>query len=250
LVDRLERVGDFTAFALRALRALPAAVGRPAALAEQVYRVLLGSLPIAAVGAAALGVVAWLQIRGLLFNFQSVGLLPSALALAVVWEFGPVSAGLLSAARLGAGLGAEIGSMRITEQIDALRVLAVSPERRLVAPRVLACMLALPLLTLFIDFIAILSSFAAETLGGSMTWAEYRLGCLRFLKLPEAVAATLKTVVFGFLVGVTGCYCGMTAGGGTEGVGRAATRAVVLATLLVLLADVLLVRVTQLLLPP
>jgi phospholipid/cholesterol/gamma-HCH transport system permease protein len=243
----LERAGRFVAFALETAAALPAALRHPGLVVEQFGRVLLGSLPMAAVAGAALGVVAWLQIRCLLFHFQSVSLLPSALALAVVWEFGPVSAGLIAAGRVGAGLGAELGSMKITEQIDALRMLAVSPMRRLVAPRVLACMLALPFLAVFIDYVAVLSSYAAEAVGGTMTWTQYRLECLRYLRLIDAIPATLKTVVFGFLVGVSGCWCGLQAGHGTEEVGRASTRAVVLATLLVLVADVLLVRIIQLL---
>ncbi len=246
----LEQAGRFTAFAAETAAALPAALVRPGQLLEQFARVLLGSLPIVVVAGAALGIVAWLQIRGLLFNFQSVSLLPSALALAVVWEFGPVSAGLIAAGRVGAGLGAELGAMKITEQIDALRMLAMSPVRRLVAPRVLACMLALPLLAVLIDYVAVLSSFAAEALGGNLTWTQYRLECLRYLRLVDVVPATLKTVVFGFLVGVTGCRCGLQAGQGTEEVGRASTRAVVLATLLVLVSDVILVRIIQLAVAP
>ncbi len=247
---RLEQAGRFTAFAVEAATALPAALRRPGLVAEQFARVLLGSLPMVVVAGAALGVVAWLQIRGLLFNFQSVSLLPSALALAVVWEFGPVSAGLIAAGRVGAGLGAELGAMKITEQIDALRMLAVSPLRRLVAPRVLACLCALPLLAVLIDYVALLSSFAAEALGGNLTWTQYRLECLRYLRLVDVIPATLKTVVFGFLVGVTGCWCGLQAGHGTEEVGRASTRAVVLATLLVLVSDVILVRIIQLTVSP
>ncbi len=248
--DRLVATGQYLAFCGRVLGAVPAALLRPGVLGLQLYRVLLGSMPLALAGAAALGMVAWLQIRGLLFNFQSVELLPSALALAVVWEFGPVSAGFIAASRVGAGLGAELGSMKITEQLDALHVLGVSPERRLVAPRVLACMIALPLLTLFIDYVALLTSFLAEATGGNLTWTQYRLEMLRYLRLIDAIPATLKTVVFGFLIGVTGCWCGMEARGGTEGVGRAATRAVVWSTLLVMLSDVLLVRFIQLVIPP
>ena len=129
--------------------------------------------------------------------------------------------------------------------MDALRVLGVSPLSRLVAPRLLACMIALPILTLFVDYVAILSSYAAEAAGGSLTWAEYRLEALRYLHLVDAVPATLKTAIFGFWIGVSGCWWGLEASGGTEGVGKAATRAVVLATLLVLVSDVVLVRVLQ-----
>jgi phospholipid/cholesterol/gamma-HCH transport system permease protein len=246
IADSLTAVARYTLFALQVLRELPFAAVAVAEVGRQIYVVLLGSLPMALVAGAALGMVSWLQIRNLLSQFQADSLMPSALALAVVWEFGPVAAGLIAAARVGAGLGAELGSMRITEQIDALEMLAVSPLRRLVAPRVLACMIALPLLAVFIDYVAILSSYAAEALGGNMSWTQYRLESLRFLHLGDAIPATLKTVVFGFFIGISGCYCGINAGGGTEGVGQASTRAVVLSTLLVLLSDVFLVRLIQL----
>ena len=118
--------------------------------------------------------------------------------------------------------------------------------RTLVGPRVLACMTALPLLTVKIACLAIAGGFLAERLGGTMPWGEYRNACLSGLRLEDVVPAILKTIVFGYLVGVTGCYCGMTATGGTEGVGRAATRGVVYSTFLVVISDVILVRLIQL----
>jgi phospholipid/cholesterol/gamma-HCH transport system permease protein len=168
------------------------------------------------------------------------------LALAVVLELAPMGAGLIVAGRSGASLGAELGSMRLTEQIDALEVLGSSPIRTLVGPRVLACMIALPLLTVKIICLAIAGGFLAERLGGNMAWGEYRNACLSGLRIEDVVPAVLKTIVFGYLIGVTGCYCGMTAEGGTEGVGRAATRGVVYSTFLVLISDVVLVRLIQL----
>jgi len=212
--------------------------------------VLLGALPLGLAAGTAIGVVIWLHLRNTL---QSVGgpaavsYLPQALALAVVLELAPLTAGLIVAGRSGASLGAELGSMRLTEQIDALQVLGLSPLRILVAPRVLACMLALPLLTLFIAYLAVTAGYGAEALGGSLSWTQYRNACLRVLTLRDAVPAVLKTVVFGYLIGVSGCWFGVNAQGGTEGVGQAATRGVVVSTFLVLIADVLLVRLIQML---
>jgi phospholipid/cholesterol/gamma-HCH transport system permease protein len=137
--------------------------------------------------------------------------------------------------------------MRLTEQVDALEVLGISPLRMLVTPRVLACMLALPLLTMFIIYFALAGSFVAEMLGGGLSWLQYQNEWLRGLRLADVVPATLKTILFGYLIGVTGCYFGMAAHGGTEGVGRAATRGVVVSTFLVLAANVFLVRLIQLL---
>ena len=139
--------------------------------------------------------------------------------------------------------------MRITEQIDALEVLGQSPLRVLVGPRVLACMLTLPLLTILIGFLAIGGSYLAEAVGGTMTATRYREECLHDLTLAKVIPANLKTTVFGYLVGVTGCFFGMRATGGTEGVGHAATRGVVVSTFLVLIANVILVRVIQVLVP-
>jgi phospholipid/cholesterol/gamma-HCH transport system permease protein len=138
--------------------------------------------------------------------------------------------------------------MRLTEQIDALEMLGLSPLRELVAPRLLALMMALPLLTVFIAYLALGSGYAAEALGGSLSWTQYRTETLRVLALSDVVPATLKTAVFGYLIGVAGCYRGLNATGGTEGVGRAATGGVVVSIFLVLVANVLLVKVIQLLL--
>jgi phospholipid/cholesterol/gamma-HCH transport system permease protein len=249
-MDSLVAFGRLSHFAARVLLALPSALGRPQDFLLQFYRVLLGALPLAVTAGTAIGVVVWMHLRG---SLQSVGgpgavqYLPQALALAVVLEFAPISAGLLVAGRSGASLGAELGSMRESEQIDALEALGQSPLHLLVAPRVLACMLALPLLTIFIAYLALFAGYAAEAIGGTLTATQYLSEVLRVLKLHDVVPATLKTIVFGYLIGTVGCYHGLNASGGTEGVGRAATRGVVGSIFLVLVADVLLVRAIQLL---
>jgi phospholipid/cholesterol/gamma-HCH transport system permease protein len=246
----LESVGRYAHFGLRALLAAPLAVLRPRELFAQLHNVLFGAAPLGVVAGLAIGAVVWMHLRGALVQVGGPGAvkyLPQALALAVVLEFAPISAGLIVAGRSGASLGAELGAMRLTEQIDALEALGVPSFRLLVAPRVLACMFSLPLLTVFIAYLAIGSGFLAESLGsGGLSLTQYHHEVLRVLRLHDVVPATLKTVVFGYLISVTGCYCGMTAQGGTEGVGRAATRGVVLSIFLVLTADVILVRITQL----
>jgi phospholipid/cholesterol/gamma-HCH transport system permease protein len=246
----LEHFGRYSHFALHAFLAAPRALVRPRDLGVQLYAMLIGVLPLGVVAGLAVGAVVWMHLRGTVETFagrEAVPYLPRALALAVVLEFAPLTAGLMVAGRSGASLGAELGSMRLTEQIDALEVLGLSPIRMLVAPRVLACMLALPVLTVFISYLGILSGFLAEMAGGgSLTWTQYQTACLYNLTASNVLPATLKTVVFGFFIGVTGCYFGMQATGGTEGVGRAATRSVVASIFLVLVANVVLVRVIQL----
>jgi phospholipid/cholesterol/gamma-HCH transport system permease protein len=250
LLNRLETLGQASFFALQATLALPAALRRPGALLTQLYHVLLGALPLGVTAGMAIGVVVWLHLRGTLQRFggsDAVEQLPRALAMGVVLEFAPITAGLLVAARSGASLGAELGSMRLTEQVDALEVLGLSPLRELVAPRLLACMIALPVLTLFIMYLALTAGYLAEAVGGSMTLTAYAKKCLQDLKLRDVIPATLKTVVFGYLVGVVGCWYGMTARGGTEGVGRAATGGVVMSLFLVVVANVVLVKAIQVL---
>jgi phospholipid/cholesterol/gamma-HCH transport system permease protein len=240
----LEQTGHYIHFAARALLAALAAVRQPREVLRQLHTILLGALPLAAVTGLALGVVVWIHLHGAI-GAEYVRRVPEYLALAVVLEFAPLGAGLIVAGRSGASLGAELGSMRLTEQIDALEVLGRSPMSQLVGPRVLACMVTLPLLTVFVAFLSIGGSFLAEMLGGTLSWTQYQADCLRSLSLEKTIPATLKTVVFGYLVGVTGCYQGMTADGGTEGVGRAATRGVVVSIFVVMLANVFLVKLIQ-----
>lgn len=247
MISYFEGLGQFAHFAGRTLWALPRTLTRPRELAGQFYAILFGALPLGAVAGLALGAVIWLHLHSVLQRFGATQFLPQALALAVVLEFAPTGAGLIVAGRSGASLGAELGSMRLTEQIDALEVMGQAPIRLLVAPRVLACMLALPLLTIFMIYCALAGSFAAELAGGSLSWVQYQNECLRGLRLADVIPATLKTMVFGYLIGTAGCYFGMQAKGGTEGVGRAATRGVVAATLLVLAANVVMVRIIQML---
>jgi phospholipid/cholesterol/gamma-HCH transport system permease protein len=248
-----EILGQLTHFGLRALAALPSALRRPRDLLCQLHNVLVGSLPLGTVAGLAVGAVVWIHLRGTVRDLAGEGavqLLPQALALAVALEFAPLSAGLIVAGRTGASLGAELGAMRLTEQIDALEALGESPLRILVAPRVLACALALPPLTVIIAYLAILSGFLAETIGGgTLNWSTFQDQCRSALALHpgQVIASVLRTVVFGYLVGVMGCRAGMGATGGTEGVGRAATTAVVGSIFLVLVSNVLLVQAIQLL---
>ena len=239
-------VGAWSHFALKSVSPTLSAVPRPGLWLRPFYGVLVGALPLAAVLGLSLGAVIWMQTRGILARTAgATELLPTVLAAAVLLELAPVGAGLIVAARTGASLGAELASMRVGEQVDALELLGVSPWRRLVGPRVLACVLAGPVLHVLVAALALSSGFAAELLTGQTTWLKYRAAVVAELRLSEVVPAGLKTVAFGFLVGVTGCYAGLTARGGSEGVGRAATDSVVACCLLVLATDVVLVGVIR-----
>lgn len=244
-MERWSQFGWAIAWAVQALGHVPAGLLTPRRWLHPLYEVLFGTLPMAAVAGLALGLVAWLHLHQLLAQFQSIEVLPSTLALTVVWEFGPVAAGLMAAARLGAGWAAELAALKVTEQVDAAAALGVPILPRLVVPRIIAALMAMPLLTVFIDFLAVGSGYLAEAVGGSLTWRQYLHESLRLLTLREVIPATLKTSVFGLVVALVACWHGLSATAGADSVGAAATKSVVHATLGVLVVDILLVRAIQ-----
>jgi phospholipid/cholesterol/gamma-HCH transport system permease protein len=248
MTDRLARLGHGFHFAARSWLALGSILFRPRLWLRPLHGALLGGVPLAAVAGLAIGVVIWIHTRGVLARTGSgaVEYLPTFLAAAVLLELAPIAAGLILAARSGANLGAELAAMQIGEQVEALELLGVSPLRRLVAPRVLACILAAPALHVLIATLAIASGYLAELATGHTTLLKYQTAVLRELRLAEILPAGFKTLVFGALIGSTGCYMGLTAQGGSEGVGQAATKSVVTCSLLVLAADVVLVGLIQL----
>ena len=232
-------VGEWTRFAVSAMAATLTALPRPGRWVRPFYGVLVGGLPMAVVLGIALGAVVWMHTRGI--AARAGDMLPAVLAAAVLLELAPVGAGLIVAARTGASLGAELASMRLGEQVDALELMGESPLRRLVGPRVLACVLAVPLVHVLVALLALGSMYGAEAASGNTTWLKYQTDMLRELRLNEVIPAGLKTLVFGALIGITGCFVGLRASGGSEGVGSAATNSVVVCSLLVLVADVFLV---------
>ena len=241
-LEPLARIGHGSLFLVQALIAAVQSIRHPSRWLRPFYGVLVGALPLAAILGLAVGLVIWMHTRGVLERTAgAVDLLPTFLAVAVLLELAPVGAGLILASRTGASLGAELASMQAGEQLDALQLLGISPLRQLVGPRVLACILAAPLLHVLIAGVALSSGYLAEGMIGSPSWLKYQTAILAELYLNEVFLAGLKTLVFGALVGATSCYLGMIAEAGSEGVGQAATNAVVACTLLVLLADVFLV---------
>lgn len=237
----LDWLWDLGGFVGRVILGLPRGAARPGELVRQFERVMWGSLPLVTAAGLSVGLVSWLQTRRLLQTYGSEALLPSVLAVAVLGETGPILAGLLVAGRMGAGLAAELGSMVASEQVDALEVLGTPAVPMLVVPRVLACALALPLLTVVLDAAALLGGLAAESAADGLSAEAYWQRSLTFLRLTMILPATLKTAVFGLVVGLVGCRTGLTVDGSSESVGRAATRGMVRASIAVLAVNVVLV---------
>ena len=206
-------------------------------------------MPLVALAGAATGVVLSLQTRASLARFGAESLLPAVIIHSIVEESGPIITGLIVAGRVGAGIGAELGSMRVTEQIDAMEASAVDPYKYLVTTRVLACILMLPLLTLTADFCGILMGWVTTTLSAPVSLQLFLDTGLRTVQFNDFIPPTLKTAVFGLIIGLIASFQGMRTQGGTEGVGRAATNSVVLSSLFVVLADVFLVRLILVVFP-
>jgi phospholipid/cholesterol/gamma-HCH transport system permease protein len=198
-----------------------------------------------ALAGAATGIVMSLQTRAGMVRFGGKLLIPFVLILSIIKETGPIITGLIVSGRVGAGIGAELGSMKVTEQIDAMEASAVNPYKYLIATRVLACVLMLPLLTLVADFAGVLMGWVACTLAEPITLRLFLDVGLKSTELNDFLPPTFKTTVFGMIIGLIACFQGMRTTGGTAGVGRAATSSVFLSSLFVIVADVWLVRLIQ-----
>jgi phospholipid/cholesterol/gamma-HCH transport system permease protein len=200
------------------------------------------SLPLVALAGAATGVVLTLSTRDSLIRFGAKSFLPAVVVFSIIKESGPIITALVVSGRAAAGIGAELSAMKVTEQVDAMEASAVNPYKFLVATRVLVCMLMLPLLTLVADFFGIVMGWVANTLTEPISLRLFIHDGFKSAAFRDFLPSTLKTMVFGLIIGVVSCFQGMRAAGGTEGVERAATSSVVLASLLIILADVLLVH--------
>src|SRR6266478_906256 len=237
-----EWCGELGIFCGRVARAALTPPYELAELVRQMDAIGSKSLPLVAMAGAATGVVLSLQTRDSLVRFGAKGMLPAVIVFSLIRETGPIITGLVVSGRVGAGIGAELGSMKVTEQIDAMEASAVNPYKFLAATRILACILMLPLLTLAADFGGIVMGWVATTLTDSMSLQLFIRNGFKEVTFNDFLPATFKTAFFGLIIGVVACFQGMRTRGGTEGVGRSATSSVVLSSLFLILADVLLVR--------
>ena len=192
-----------------------------------------------------IGLVLTLQTRPTLMEFGAESWMPSMVGISIVREIGPIITALVCAGRIGSGIGAELGSMRVTEQIDAMEVSGTNPFKYLVVTRVLAVTLMLPILVLFGDAIALFGSYLVESLKGDVSFTLYFNKVFDALKFGDIIPATIKSFFFGLAIGIVGCYKGYFCKKGTEGVGKAANTAVVLTSLLLFIIDFIAVFVTD-----
>ena len=212
---------------------------------RQCFQIGNKSLPLISVTGLIIGIVLTIQMRPALLSFGAVSLLPGMVAISLIREMGPVITALICAGKISSGMGAELGSMRVSEQIDAMEVSSVNPIRYLVVTRVLAATLMIPLLVLYADALGIMGCWAGANIKGDVTFVLFVSQAFGHIGFIDFIPAIIKTFFFGAVIGLVGTYKGYTAGRGTESVGIAANSAVVLASLLVIIIDLIAVQITD-----
>jgi phospholipid/cholesterol/gamma-HCH transport system permease protein len=198
------------------------------------------SLPVVALTAVFTGMVLALQSYTGFARFNAEGAVANVVVLSITRELGPVLAGLMVAGRIGAAFAAEIGTMRVTDQIDALTTLSTNPMKYLVTPRLLAGVIAMPLLVVIADILGVMGGWLIGTQQLGFSSGAYLKATFDFLETWDVLSGLIKAAVFGFIVTLMGCWCGYNSGGGAQGVGRATTSAVVSSSILILASDYVL----------
>jgi phospholipid/cholesterol/gamma-HCH transport system permease protein len=214
---------------------------------RQCFQIGNKTLPLISVTGIIIGLVLTIQMRPSLLSFGAVSLLPGMVAVSLIREMGPVITALICAGKIGSGMGAELGSMKVSEQIDAMEVSSTNPIKFLIVTRVLAATLMIPLLVLYADALGILGSWAGANIKGDVTFVLFFSQAFSQIAFIDFLPALVKTFFFGAVIGFVGCYKGYTAGRGTESVGIAANSAVVLSSLFVIIIDLIAVQITDML---
>jgi len=238
-------VGELMYFTGRFFRE---AVKRPFEFKEllrQCYNMGIRSLFLVSVTGFILGLVFTLQSRPTLMEFGAESWMPSMVGISIVREIGPVIIALICAGRISSGIGAELGSMRVTEQIDAMEVSGTNPFKYLVVTRIMAATLMIPLLIIFGDAIALYGSAIVENLKGDVSYQLYFNKVFNALKFSDIIPATIKSIFFGFAIGLVGCFKGYNCKKGTVGVGEASNAAVVYTSMLLFIIDFIAVFVSD-----
>ena len=209
---------------------------------QQMDDIGVGSLPIVLLSGFFIGAVMVLQTGAQFQRFGQVSLTGDIVSLALVRELGPTITGLLVAGRCSSGIASELGSMLVTEQVDAMRALGTDPSRKLVSPRVLASLIVIPLLTAISVFIGLVGGMVASVFSLRLSADTFWERAIKILEFSDLMQGFTKSLVFAFILSTVGCYQGLNVRGGTQGVGRATTQAVVVSSVLIIVADTFLTK--------
>lgn len=243
----LDETGDITRFSGRFFRELFKPRFEFKELLKQCFHVGYKSLFLIGITAFIMGLVLTIQSRPTLVEFGAEAWLPKMVAISLVREIAPMVTALICAGKIGSGIGAELGSMKVTEQIDAMEVSGTNPYKYLVVTRVMATTLMIPLLSVFANAISLYGAYLGANIQGVVSWDLYWSQVFESLEYSDVVPAIIKTFFFGFAIGIIGCYKGFNTKKGTEGVGQSANSAVVISSLLVFVIDLLAVQITDIL---
>lgn len=238
-------IGDLSYFSLRFFKEVFRKPYEFQEFLKQCFYIGNRSLFLVTVTGLIIGLVFTLQTRPTLQEFGAVSMIPAMVSISIIREIGPIITGLICTGKVGSGIGAEIGSMRVTEQIDAMEVSGTNPFKYLVITRILATTMMLPVLVMYSDFIAIFGSYLVETTKGNVTFTLYFNQVFNALEFSDLIPATIKSFFFGFAIGLVGCFKGYYCNKGTEGVGIAANSAVVYSSVFLFIIDFIAVLITN-----
>ncbi|MCR9286221.1 MAG: ABC transporter permease [Bacteroidetes bacterium] len=245
LMNYFEETGKVTLFAIRFFKEAFKPPYEWKELIRQCYLIGYQSLVLVAITGFIMGLVLDLQTRPTMIEFGAESYMPSMIGISIVREIGPVITALICAGKIGSGIGAELGSMRVTEQIDAMEVSGTNPFKFLVVTRIWATTLMLPILVIMADAVGLFGSWIVENLKGDVTFALFFNQVFNNIEFGDLIPSTIKSFFFGFAIGLIGCYKGYYTSKGTAGVGAAANTAVVVASLLLFVFDLIAVLITD-----
>lgn len=238
--------GEITTFAMRFFKEGLMPPYEFKEIIRQSYIIGYKSLPLVGITGFIMGLVLTIQSRPTLVEFGAESWLPAMVAVSIVREIGPVLTALICAGKIGSSIGAELGSMKVTEQIDAMEVSGTNPFKYLVVTRIIACTLMLPILVVFADGIGMIGSYLGVNIKGYVNYSLFITQVFETLEFSDLIPSITKSYFFGFAIGLIGCYKGYYSNKGTEGVGRSANSAVVVASLLVFILDLIAVQIADL----
>ena len=238
----LANIQDYSEMAGRSLANLASGPHYFQDILDQMDDIGVGSLPIVLMSGFFIGAVMVLQTGTQFTRFGQTALTGDVVAIALVRELGPTLTGILVAGRSASGIASELGSMLVTEQVDAMRAMGTDPSRKLVTPRVVASILMMPLLTALNDFIGLLGGCVASVFSLRLNAVQFWTRAIDALDFADIMQGMMKPLVYGFILATIGCYKGLTVRGGTQGVGRATTQAVVVASVMIIGADLFLTK--------
>jgi phospholipid/cholesterol/gamma-HCH transport system permease protein len=243
--DFFIEIGELTYFSNRFFKELFSKPFEFKELLRQCYNMGNKSLGLVLITGFIIGLVLTIQSRPTLEQFGAESWMPSMVSISIIREIGPIITALICAGRIGSGIGAELGSMRVTEQIDAMEVSGTNPFKYLVVTRILATTLMIPILVIFGDAMGLYGSFLVENLKGDVSFFLYFNKVFQAIEYSDIVPATIKTFFFGYAIGLVGCYKGYYCQKGTVGVGVAANSAVVYTSMLLFIIDFIAVFITD-----